>query len=185
MRAMKSADTQMHDARADGRAIVSRPDHVGRQAERLAADRRDGRQPVAPRSEIRVRPRAPSSRRAFPPVLACGRSADSPDASCRVVQQFVAVVGAERNAPMRIARIVPARLFMQQRRDDADHVDVAAEMIGLHERTVRFLRHIAQMGEMDARGKPPRHRRQIVGEPAPSEPVHSVRPFAALSTAPR
>ena len=42
------------------------------------------------------------------------------------------------------------RLLLQQRGHDRHHIDVAAEMIGFHERAVRLLGDVAQMHEVDA-----------------------------------
>ena len=66
-----------------------------------------------------------------------------------VVEELVAVVGPEREPPARIARVPAALLLAQQGRDDPDHVHVPAEMLGLRERAVRVLGHVAQMDEVD------------------------------------
>ena len=55
-----------------------------------------------------------------------------------------------------------ALLLRHQRRDEADHVGFAREMIGLEKRAVRLALDVAQVGEMDARAEFERHRDEIV-----------------------
>src|SRR4051812_38861746 len=56
-----------------------------------------------------------------------------------VVEQFVAVVGAERQTPIGVAAAVAACLFTEQDADDFDHVSVAGQVVGFHEGTVGLL----------------------------------------------
>ena len=72
-------------------------------------------------------------------------------------------------------------LLLQQRGDHRDHVHVAAQMIGLHERAVGLLGDVAQVGEEDLAGEALGHGRNIVAGPAPSEPVQNVMPLAPES----
>ena len=66
-----------------------------------------------------------------------------------IVEKFMAVVGTEGNTPgWRLPRPcdAPARSAGY---DDGDQIDVAPEMIGLHEGPVRLLGDVAQMRELD------------------------------------
>ena len=88
-----------------------------------------------------------------------------PEAAARLwanVEQFVAMVGTHGDAPMLIARILPALLLLQKGGDERHHVRVAAEMVGLHEGAVRVLRHVAQMSEPDPVGEAPGDGRHVV-----------------------
>ena len=70
-----------------------------------------------------------------------------------VVEQFVAVVGAEGDAPIVAAGVLPCLLFLQQRLDDGDHVGAALEMGGFLEGAVGLVGDVAKVGEMDAGGE--------------------------------
>src|SRR5438876_11970237 len=58
-----------------------------------------------------------------------------------IVEQLVAMVGPERQAPIGVAKLLPTPLLSQEGLDDRDHVAVAGEVLGLRKRAVRLLRN--------------------------------------------
>ena len=166
MGAREGADAQMHDPGAN-RGRIEIPGGAPRRATRAALHGRGGLTSVA--SERQLVERGCSGHHA----AKLGKAPHATDQriarmrlAARIIQQFVAVIRPERYAPGGIARRVPARLLAQQRVDHRDHVDVATEVIGLHEGPVRFLRNVAQMREMDAAGEVLGHGRQVVARAA-------------------
>src|ERR1700733_6288595 len=99
-------------------------------AERLAADRRKrgGNQLLLYRKTVFGRKRRHDTADFRQSSHAANRGVAGMRRLSDVVQQFMAMVGAERNVPVCFARIAPAFLFTQQHFDDADHIVVAAEV---------------------------------------------------------
>ena len=67
--------------------------------------------------------------------------------ACGVIEEFMAVIRAERNFPVILTDPAPARLFLKQHGRKRDHIGIAGKMRRLLEGTVGILAHIAQMGE--------------------------------------
>src|SRR5215218_5541951 len=53
-----------------------------------------------------------------------------------VVEQLMAVVRSEWDTPTRITSVTALLLLLEQSSNNRHHVDVAGEMVGLHERAV-------------------------------------------------
>ncbi len=79
-----------------------------------------------------------------------------------VVEQFVTVIRAERQAPALIAGLPAAGLLAQESLDHRHHVGISAEMLRFLERAVRLFRDIAEVDEMGVARKRLRHRRHVV-----------------------
>ena len=79
-----------------------------------------------------------------------------------IVQQFMAMVRAERQPPPWVTSCLPALLFAQQMQHHGHHVGIPAKVIRLHERPVRVLAHVAQMHECDPVSKCPRDLGHVV-----------------------
>src|SRR5690606_21797385 len=81
-------------------------------------------------------------------------------AAGKVVEDFLAVVGTYGDFVIRPALGAAALFFPEKFSDDRHHVGMAFQVFILVEGTgdaLLFPMDVAQMGEMDARGKPLRH----------------------------
>src|SRR5208282_3425933 len=84
------------------------------------------------------------------------------DALLAVVAEEVAVVRPHRDFGVGPPLVAAAPLLAHQLGHEGDEVRIAAEMIGLGERSVRFALDVAQVDEMHARPELPRHGDEIV-----------------------
>lgn len=72
-----------------------------------------------------------------------------------IAQEFMAMVRAERDIPIRPAPRATPALFPNEPGDQCHHIGIAFEVGRFVERAVRVLADFAQMGEMDAIGETP------------------------------
>ena len=95
----------------------------------------------------------------------------------------MAVIGAHRDDRIATALGAATCLLAKQDGDQRDHVHTAIKMVILEEGAGRFDRDIAEMREMDRSAKAVAIAITSLSGREPSEPAHSVIPFASDGTA--